>query len=67
MAKIYDLKNTLKSNPDIAKMILPSTKSEILFDLNGKGHVDFAYIDSKGDGEIDTFAIDFTNEGEFDL
>lgn len=67
MAKIYDLKKTLKSNPDIAKMILPSTKSEIFFDLDGKGHIDFAYIDSKGDGEIDTFAFDMTGDGSLDV
>lgn len=67
MAKIYDLKKTLKNNPDTAKMILPSTKSEIFFDLDGKGRIDFAYIDSKGDGEIDTFAFDLTGNGSLDL
>ena len=67
MAKIYDLKKTLKSNPETAKLILPSTKSEIFFDFDGKGHVDFAYIDSNGDGEIDTFAFDLTGDGSLDL
>ena len=67
MAKIYDLKKTLKSDPIIAKMILPSTKSEIFFDLDGKGRIGFAYIDSKGDGDIDTFAFGLTGDGSLDL
>lgn len=67
MAKIYELKKTLKSTPEIAKMILPSTKSEIFFDLDGKGHIDFAYIDSKGTGEVDTFAFDMTGDGSLDV
>lgn len=67
MAKIYDLKKTLRSDSEIAKMILPSTKSEILFDLDGKGHIDFAFIDGKGTGEIDTFAFDLTDDGSLNL
>lgn len=67
MAKIYDLKKTLKSNPEIAKLILPSSKSEIFFDLDGKGHIDFAYIDGKGTGEVDTFAFDMTGDGSLDV
>lgn len=67
MAKICDLKKILKSTPEIAKMILPSTKSEIFFDLDGKGRIDFAYIDSKGTGEVDTFAFDLTGDGSLDL
>ena len=57
----------LKSNPDVAKFLMPGTKYEVLLDLNGDGKMDFAFIDQKGTGTPDTFAIDLTGNGELNL
>ena len=57
----------LKSNPEVAKFLMPGTKYEVLLDLNGDGKMDFAFIDQKGTGTPDTFAIDLTGNGELNL
>ena len=61
----------LKANPDTAAVMLPSSRFELVMDLNGDGKADFAFIDSKcdftGNGNLDTFAIDIGKDGEFDL
>ena len=44
------LRQHLKSNPELAKLLMPGTKNEVLLDLNGDGKVDFAFIDQTGDG-----------------
>ena len=61
------LRQHLKSNPELAKLLMPGTKNEVLLDLNGDGKVDFAFIDQTGDGMPETFAIDRTGNGELNL
>ena len=36
MSVTSNLRKYLKSNPEIAKFLMPGTKNEILLDLNGK-------------------------------
>lgn len=71
MRMINALKALLTNNPDVAKLIVPSSRFEIYIDLNGDGIADFAFIDSScdftGNGVWDTFAIDLGSDGEFDL
>ena len=57
----------LKACPEIAGFVLPSTKYEVLLDLDGDGKVDFAFIDTTGDGTPDTFGLDKTGNGELNL
>lgn len=61
------LRQHLKSNPELAKLLMPGTKNEVLLDLNGDGKVDFAFIDQTGDGMPETLAIDRTGNGELNL
>ena len=67
MSVISNLRKKLKSNPEIAKFVMPSTKNEVLLDLNEDGKVDFAFIDQSGDGLPETFALDWTGNGELNL
>ena len=67
MSVISNFRKHLKSNPEVAKFVMPSTKSEVLLDLNGDGKVDFAFVDTTGNGTPDTFAIDRTGSGELNL
>lgn len=61
------LRQHLKSNPEVAKFLMPSTKNEVLLDLNEDGKIDFAFIDTTGNGQPETFALDFTGNGELNL
>jgi carbon monoxide dehydrogenase subunit G len=67
MGEIVDIRKQLKSNPETAKFLMPSTKYEALFDLDGDGRMDFALMDTTGDGIVDTFAIDTTGNGSLNL
>ena len=67
MSMVVDLRKHLKSNPETAKFLMPSTKFEVLLDLDGDGKMDFALVDTTGDGIADTFAIDVTGDGSLDL
>lgn len=57
----------LKACPEIAGLVMPSTKYEVLLDLNGDGKIDFAFVDTTGDGTPDSFALDRTGSGELNL
>ena len=67
MSITSDFRKHLKAYPEIAKFVMPSTKYEVLLDLNGDGKCDFAFIDTTGDGTPDSFALDRTGNGEFNL
>ena len=71
MSKVSELSAALKSNPEAAKLIIPSARFEIYLDLDGDGKANLGLIDSKcdltGNGELDTYAVDLGNDGEFDL
>lgn len=67
MSITSDFRKHLKAFPEIAKFVMPSTKYEVLLDLNGDGKCDFAFIDTTGDGTPDSFAIDRTGSGELNL
>ena len=68
---ILELRQILKKDEEVAKLITPSARNEIYMDINGDGIADFAFINSScdltGKGDVDTFAIDLGNDGEFDL
>ena len=68
---VAQFRDLLKANPETAAAIVPSSRFEIVMDLNGDGKADFAFIDSKcdftGNGNLDTFGIDIGKDGEFDL
>lgn len=66
-ATFTSLKHILMENPAIASTILPSTKHELLVDLDGDGKPDFALIDSNWTNRIDTYAFDITGNGELNL
>jgi heat shock protein beta len=73
-AKVYGKTGTLarmrlkiKADPEMAKLLCPSPKNELFFDLNGDGITDFALIDSDHSGNLDTFAMDLYGDGEFDM
>ena len=66
-ATFTSLKRILMSSPAIASTLLPSTKHEILVDLDGDGKPDFAFIDSTWSNKIDTYAFDTTGNGELNL
>jgi hypothetical protein len=67
MSVVSNFRKHLKSNPEIAKFVLPSTKNEVLLDLNGDGKVDFAFVDTTGNGYPESFALDRTGNGELNL
>ena len=67
MSSISNFRKHLKAVPEIAKLVMPSTKYEVLLDLNGDGKCDFAFIDTTGDGFPDCFAMDRTGSGELNL
>ena len=67
MSVTSNFRKHLKSNPEIAKFVMPGTKYEVLLDLNEDGKIDFAFIDQTGDGLPETFAIDLTGSGELNL
>ena len=67
MSVVSNFRKHLRSNPEIAKFLLPSTKSEVLLDLNGDGKIDFAFIDTTGNGFPESFAMDRTGNGELNL
>jgi len=67
MSITSDFRKHLKAFPEIAKFVMPSTKYEVLLDLNGDGKCDFAFIDTTGDGTPDSFAMDRTGSGELNL
>lgn len=67
MATIMEFKAKLRSNPEVAKMIMPSSRNEVFFDLEGDGKLDFALLDRNGDAKMDAFAIDLTGDGSLDV
>ena len=67
MSVTSNFRKHLKAIPEIAKFVMPSTKYEVLLDLNGDGKCDFAFIDTTGDGFPDSFALDRTGSGELNL
>ena len=71
MASISEFRKLLLTNPEVAKMIVPSARNEVYMDVNGDGKPNFAFINSScdftGNGSVDTFAIDLGGDGEFDL
>jgi hypothetical protein len=67
MSITSNFRKHLKAFPEIAKFVMPSTKYEVLLDLNGDGKCDFAFIDTTGDGTPDSFALDRTGSGELNL
>ena len=67
MSITSDFRKHLKAFPEIAKFVMPSTKYEVLLDLNGDGRCDFAFVDTTGDGTPDSFALDWTGSGELNL
>ena len=67
MSVTSNLRKHLKSNPEVAKFLMPSTKNEVLLDLNGDGKIDFAFMDTTGNGTPETFAIDRTGSGDLNI
>ena len=67
MNVISDFRKRLRSNPETAKLLMPGTKNEVLFDLDGDGKMDFALMDTTGDGNPDTFAADMTGNGSLNI
>ena len=67
MSVTSNFRKHLKAFPEIAKFVMPSTKYEVLLDLNGDGKCDFAFMDTTGDGTPDSFALDRTGSGELNL
>ena len=67
MSVVSEFRKHLKSNPEVAKFLMPGTKNEVLLDLDGDGKMDFAFIDTTGNGLPDTFAIDTTGNGGLNL
>lgn len=71
MAKVSELSAAFKSNPEAAKLLVPSARFEIYLDLTGDGRANLGLIDSScdltGNGNLDTYAVDLGNDGEFDL
>ena len=67
MSVTSNFRKHLKAFPEIAKFVMPSTKYEVLLDLNGDGIADFALIDVNHSGNLNTIAMDLTGSGEFNL
>ena len=67
MADIVKTKQRMKEDPTLKKMVLLSSKSEIILDLDGDCLADAGLMDSVGDGRVDTLAVDLTGDNEFNL
>lgn len=71
MAKVVELSAALKSKPEAAKLLVPSSRFEVYLDLTGDGKPNLGIIDSScdltGNGTLDTYAVDLGCDGEFDL
>ena len=67
MSVISKFRKHLKACPELASLVMPSTKYEVLLDLNGDGKIDFAFVDTAGDGYPESFALDRTGNGELNL
>lgn len=67
MTDIVKTKLRMKEDPTLKKMVLLSSKKEILLDLDGDCLADAGLMDSVGDGRVDTLAVDLTGDNEFNL
>ena len=67
MTDIIRTKQRMKEDPTLRKMVLLSSKNEILLDLDDDCYADAGLLDSVGDGRVDTLAIDLTGDNEFNL
>ena len=67
MTDIVKTKQRMKEDPTLKKMVLLSSKSEIILDLDGDCLADAGLMDSVGDGRVDTLAVDLTGDNEFNL
>lgn len=67
MTDIIRTKQRMKEDPTLRKMVLLSSKNEILLDLDDDCYADAGLMDSVGDGRVDTLAIDLTGDNEFNL
>ena len=57
----------IKADPELRKLLMRSSRNEIMLDLDGDGVAD-VYISSENEGKkIDTLAIDLSGNGEFNL
>lgn len=67
MTDIIKTKARMKEDPTLGKMVLLSSKNEILLDIDGDNLADAALMDSMGDGRVDILAVDLTGDNEFNL
>lgn len=67
MNDITKIKQRMKNDDIMKKMVLLSKKNEILLDLDGDHLADIGLMDSVGDGRVDTLAVDLTGDNEFNL
>ena len=67
MNDIIRIKQRMKEDATLQKMVLMSSKKEILLDLDGDRLADAGLMDSVGDGRVDTLALDLTGDNEFNL
>ena len=67
MTDIVKTKQRMKEDPTLKKMVLLSSKSEIILDLDVDCLADAGLMDSVGDGRVDTLAVDLTGDNEFNL
>ena len=67
MTDIIKTKDRMKKDPTLGKMVLLSSKTEILLDVDGDCLADVGLMDSVGDGRVDTLAVDLTGDNEFNL
>lgn len=67
MTDIIKTKQRMKEDSILGKMVLLSSKTEILLDLDGDHLADVGLMDSVGDGRVDTLAVDLTGDNEFNL
>jgi hypothetical protein len=67
MNDIVKIKQRMKDDPVLGKMVLVSRQKEIFLDLDGDQLADVGLMDTAGDGRVDTLAVDLTGDNEFNL
>lgn len=67
MNDIVKIKQRMKDDPVLGRMVLMSRQNEIFLDVDGDQLADIALMDTAGDGRVDTLAVDLTGDNEFNL
>ncbi len=67
MTDIARVKQNMKNDPTLSKMVLLSKRNEVVLDVDGDQLADVCLMDSVGDGRVDTLAVDLTGDNEYNL